>query len=194
MPTPLPGMRPLSCRPCCPGRRELPSGGAAGRHFLPRSPGPQLFLLDSSQTAPSARGWEWLLPLAASAPSWHGMYCTGCTSGPLCVCDNRAFGHSFVALCALQPGGPGPGAWSSCASKCVRHRAAREDSSSRHQNRAERVVCVFCPRVRALLAKCTVPVGLDRERDKDPLLRSLSEVVPICRALCYLLFTVGGRG
>lgn len=162
------------CPPLCLGCAPFPAGsaipgggsclqeGPAGRHFFLRSPGPQQFLLDSSQTAPSARGWEWLLPLAASAPSWHGMCCTGCTSGPLCVCDNRASGHSFVTLCALQPGGPGPGAWSGCANKCVRRQAAREDTSSRHQNRTERVVCVFCPRVWAPLAKCTVPVGLDR--------------------------------
>lgn len=162
------------CPPLCLGCAPFPAGsaipgggsclqeGPASRHFLLRSPGPQQFLLDSSQTAPSARGWEWLLPLAASAPSWHGMCCTGCTSGPLCVCDNRASGHSFVTLSALQPSGPGPGAWSGCANKCVRRQAAREDTSSRHQNRTERVVCVFCPRVWAPLAKCTVPVGLDR--------------------------------
>lgn len=182
MPTPLPGMHPLSCRLCYPGRREPPLGRASRQALPSQEPRPQQFLLDSSQTAPSARCWEWLLPPAASAPSWHGMYCTGCTSGPLCVCDNRASGHSFVALCALQPGGPGPGAWSSCASTCVRRRAAREDASSRHQNRAEPVVCVFCPRVWAPLAKCAVPVGLDGERDKDRLLHSLSQVVPICRA------------
>lgn len=159
--------------------------GPAHRHFLLPSPGPQPFILDSSRTCPlgtrlggaPAADQTLLLPLLLPGAAEAGLL----AGRPLCVYDNRVSEGGFGAPCALWPGGPGPGPY---ARKRLGHRAAHADAPSRCQSSQsgwpEWVACVFCPRVRAPLATCTVTVGLGRERDKDPLLRPPSEVLAFC--------------
>lgn len=93
------------------GGGHLQKGPACG-HFLPRAralsssfwilpdtlPGTRLGAAAAADQAP-------LLPLLLPGAAQAGLL----ARRPLCVCDSRASGGGLVALCALGPGGPGPG-------------------------------------------------------------------------------------